>query len=478
MLARDRAGCAAAVEFRRSATSQSVAKRCAGSTRDGAQRRQRSSRRPRRDEQRRDDRANTERILRRDVEQQRREPAAGRRARRASPSRRRRITTRKPSRTMSRTTSRDLRAERDAHAHLVRALRDAVRDDAVQTNRREHQREPAEHREHRRAEPPRARLPARGCRRTACATTYDGSRHQRAAARAEPPRSASPRRRRVGRRCSPSFSRILRDREVRIGSRRSTPSCADLNVLGDRRPRSRHGIVSALELEALADRDPRSATAACAIASLTTTTSAAPVAIVGRECRGRAGCACPSSRNSSATRTATMKSPKTSRRIDARRRTARSLYVDENGTVITSDRILDAGIAQRALDQRSSQRDMLRASRASRRACASSTQSKLVGVVAEVQRLNVLQTAHEQSRADEQHDRERRLQHEQRGAHARALAVPLARPGLERRRDVRASRLKDRRESSEQSRRERASRRRTAATRAVGERVVPLDLRR
>ncbi len=51
-----------------------------------------------------------------------------------------------------------LRAERDAHAHLVRSLRDVVRDHAVETDRREHQRQRAEHRKHQRAELPRADL--------------------------------------------------------------------------------------------------------------------------------------------------------------------------------------------------------------------------------------------------------------------------------------------------------------------------------
>ena len=57
-------------------------------------------------------------------------------------------------------------AERDA-PHLVRSLRDVVRDHAVETDRREHERERSEDREHQRAQLPRADL------------TSDDGRHRR-----------------------------------------------------------------------------------------------------------------------------------------------------------------------------------------------------------------------------------------------------------------------------------------------------------
>ena len=50
-----------------------------------------------------------------------------------------------------------------------------------------------------------------------------------------------------------------------------------------------------------------------------------------------------------------------------------------------------------------------------------------VGVVAEMNRLNLLHAAHEQPGADEQHDRQRGLNDEQRRAESRPLAGSVAR---------------------------------------------------
>ena len=53
-----------------------------------------------------------------------------------------------------------------------------------------------------------------------------------------------------------------------------------------------------------------------------------------------------------------------------------------------------------------------------------------LGVVADAHALHVVEAAHEQPGADEQHDRQRALQHEQRRARPRPLIVPSRAPAL------------------------------------------------
>ena len=139
-----------------------------------------------------------------------------------------------------------------------------------------------------------------------------------------------------------------------------------------------------------------------------------------------------------------------------------SLYVIENGTDNTMDAFSTAGVGARAFDQRVEQRRVLR------RVELHTAEPRLdpqqtVRVVAEMHRLNLLYAAHEQSRADEQHDGERGLNDEQGSPKSRPLARAFTRARLERGGDIRASRLKDRRETGEQPGDERSSRQQTTA---------------
>ena len=60
-----------------------------------------------------------------------------------------------------------------------------------------------------------------------------------------------------------------------------------------------------------------------------------------------------------------------------------------------------------------------------------------------MQTLDTHETAHEQARADEQHDRQRGLQYEQRCQHSRPAPKSLTRTGLQRCDDVRSTRVDD-----------------------------------
>ena len=125
----------------------------------------------------------------------------------------------------------DARAERDAHAHLVRALRDAVRDHAVQTDRREHERQSAEDREHRRTETPRARHRREHiCQWPRQQDTPPPA--SRAAGRAGSLRSAAPRSRAREGTASLVLS-ALRDRKVIDQIRLLAADRTELDVLGD-----------------------------------------------------------------------------------------------------------------------------------------------------------------------------------------------------------------------------------------------------
>ena len=116
----------------------------------------------------------------------------------------------------------------------------------------------------------------------------------------------------------------------------------------------------------------------------------------------------------------------------------------------SATRSLDTGDRLRALEQRLAQGGALNCVELHIPKNGIDPQ-QLLGVVAEPNGLNVEQAANEQARADEQHHRERRLRHEQRGPERRALDGSFARAGLERRRDVGPSCLKRRREPGQQS---------------------------
>ena len=74
---------------------------------------------------------------------------------------------------------------------------------------------------------------------------------------------------------------------------------------------------------------------------------------------------------------------------------------------------------------------------------------QMVRVDADIQRTDVAETANEEPRAREQHDRERRLHHEQRRSRSRALHGSFACAGLERSGQLRSARLERRHQRRE-----------------------------
>ena len=74
-----------------------------------------------------------------------------------------------------------------------------------------------------------------------------------------------------------------------------------------------------------------------------------------------------------------------------------------------------------------------------------------VYVIPQRERTHVVEAAHEQARAHEQHHRERALHHEQEDPRPRAMVRAFARARLERRGEIAASRLQRRRETRDQA---------------------------
>jgi hypothetical protein len=138
-------------------------------------------------------------------------------------------------------------------------------------------------------------------------------------------------------------------------------------------------------------------------------------------------------------------------------------------------RILDRRIRARAIHQRVEEGCMLRGVE------LHSAETRLdphqaVGIVPEMNGLNLLHTAHEQPRANEQHHRQRGLNDEKRRSESRPLAGAIAWSGLERGGDIGTAGLKNWRKPCEQARHQRAQCGECQHT-PVGERVFPFDLR-
>ena len=124
-------------------------------------------------------------------------------------------------------------------------------------------------------------------------------------------------------------------------------------------------------------------------------------------------------------------------------------------------RVLDSRQRLRLSEQRVPQRDVLE--RIARHpACIRADIEQPVGVVPHSHVLDVGQAAQEEARADQQHDRERRLRDQQSGAETRPMHHALSHARLERRRDVPPVRSETpERVPSARRRRARARRRRT-----------------